>query len=173
MLDPEYKVVHLGLDICGTVVGIGADVSTLAVGNQVLVHGFMKKPYGGFAEYSLQDPTTCVLLPEILPEGVDVSSLAASPCAAWTAYRTLFEKLRIPKIIGIDTLESNRTDASSLTLAIIGASGGVGSYAIQLAKLAGVGNIIAVCSTANVEYCRQLGATNVIDYKTEGIYDGE
>jgi NADPH:quinone reductase-like Zn-dependent oxidoreductase len=170
-LASDIEIVHPGLDVCGTVAAVGSEVTTVAVGALVLVHGAMKRPFGGFAEYTIQDSATIVVLPDTLPDGVTPVTLASTPCAAWTAHRVLFDKLRIPRPASAG--EAPCAANANLSLAIIGASGGVGSFAVQLARWAGVGRIIGICSTANVEYCRSLGVTDVIDYKSEGIYDGK
>jgi NADPH2:quinone reductase len=143
----------LGLDVCGTVDALGEGVSNVAVGDRVLYHGNMHKQHGGFAEYAIHDAETIVVVGS---RDADAIALAASPCAAWTAYRALHDKLGISE---------QRSDANArLKLAIVGASGGVGSFAIQFAKLVGVGTIIAVCSKKNEAFVRDLGATHHVDY---------
>ena len=74
-----------------------------------------------------------------------------------TAYRALFDKLRVQ---------------SDDILLIVGASGGVGSMAIQLAKLLQVKHIIGVCSTKNIPYIKELGAHYAVDYAQESITAG-
>jgi NADPH2:quinone reductase len=168
-LSAGMEYITLGLDVCGTVSAVGPQVTNFVIGEQVLVHGAMQRQHGGFAEYSIQDAATIVRLPKELPNGIDALTLAGTPCAAWTAYRVLFEKLRVAKLDSTGAADVNNR---KLSLAIIGASGGVGSFALQLARLAGIGQIIGVCSTANLAHCMSLGATEVIDYKTESIHDG-
>ncbi|WYZ40874.1 hypothetical protein EsH8_IV_001215 [Colletotrichum jinshuiense] len=87
-----------------------------------------------------------------LPEGIDPDHAAAVGTAATTAYQSLLP----------DTLKAGGR------VLINGGSGGTGTWAIQFAKALGV-EVVATCSTKNVEFCRQLGADEVIDYKKEDI----
>ncbi|MDG3085351.1 zinc-binding dehydrogenase [Vibrio hannami] len=140
-----------GLDVAGEIVELGNKVTGWSVGDKVLYHGNMFRTSGGFAEYAIQDSRTLIHHPKTSSE------LAAStPCAAWTAYRAVVSKLRIG-------------DRKSIFIA--GGSGGVGSFAIQLAKLAGVETIITTCSTKNHEYVKSLGATHVIDYRDTDVLE--
>ena len=155
----------LGLDVCGVVDAVGSEVTNLGVGDLVLYHGKMFDGNGGFAEYSIHDAETAVNLSrEFITNHELVVSFAGSPCAAWTAYKGLVDSLSINL--------SNHTDNSSSTIAIIGASGGVGSFLLQFARMANFKNIIAVCSGKHAEYVTSLGATDVIDYRTESLGNG-
>ncbi|TMX64691.1 zinc-binding dehydrogenase [Vibrio rotiferianus] len=138
-----------GLDVSGEIVAIGDMVSGWQVGDRVLYHGNMRRMSGGFAEYAIQDSRTLVAHPDVAPEVA-----AASPCAGWTAYRALVDKLNI---------------STRKSIFIAGGSGGVGSFAIQLARFFGVETIITTSSAANHEFVRSLGATHVIDYKQEDV----
>ena len=138
-----------GLDVSGEIVAIGDKVSGWQVGDRVLYHGNMRRMSGGFAEYAIQDSRTLVAHPDVAPEVA-----AASPCAGWTAYRALVENLNI---------------STRKSIFIAGGSGGVGSFAIQLARFFGVETIITTSSAANHEFVRSLGATHVIDYKQEDV----
>ena len=138
-----------GLDVSGEIVAIGDKVSGWQVGDRVLYHGNMRRMSGGFAEYAIQDSRTLVAHPDVAPEVA-----AASPCAGWTAYRALVDKLNI---------------STRKSIFIAGGSGGVGSFAIQLARFFGVETIITTSSAANHEFVRSLGATHVIDYKQEDV----
>ncbi|MFN1620445.1 zinc-binding dehydrogenase [Vibrio rotiferianus] len=138
-----------GLDVSGEIVAIGDKVSGWLVGDRVLYHGNMRRMSGGFAEYAIQDSRTLVAHPDVAPEVA-----AASPCAGWTAYRALVDKLNI---------------STRKSIFIAGGSGGVGSFAIQLARFFGVETIITTSSAANHEFVRSLGATHVIDYKQEDV----
>ncbi|WP_282066333.1 zinc-binding dehydrogenase [Vibrio rotiferianus] len=138
-----------GLDVSGEIVAIGDKVSGWQVGDRVLYHGNMRRMSGGFAEYAIQDSRTLVAHPDVAPEVA-----AASPCAGWTAYRALVDKLNI---------------STRKSIFIAGGSGGVGSFAIQLARFFGVEIIITTSSAANHEFVRSLGATHVIDYKQEDV----
>lgn len=138
-----------GLDVSGEIVALGHGVTDWKLGDKVLYHGDMRRAHGGFAEFAIQDSRTLIPHPEI-----DENHAAALPCAAWTAYRALVDKLSV-------------SEHSSLL--ICGGAGGVGSFAIGLAKHFGVKTIIATCSQANQDFVRQLGATHVIDYRNENV----
>jgi NADPH:quinone reductase-like Zn-dependent oxidoreductase len=170
MLPPGTENIVLGLDVCGQVDAVGSDVSHIEVGDYVLYHGRMFKGNGGFAEYAIHDALTAIVLGKELP--ADAILLAATPCAAWTAHRALYDKLHIPRIGATAVTQSADEEEEEKVLCIVGASGGVGCFALQLAKLSGVKRIIAVCSKKNFDQVMKLGATDVIDYREESIYDG-
>jgi NADPH:quinone reductase-like Zn-dependent oxidoreductase len=77
-------------------------------------------------------------------------------------------------LVGLTALQALRpyapssTDSDEKAIMIVGASGGTGHAAIQIAKALGWKEIIAVCSTKNLEFCRQMGATKVVDYTSSG-----
>lgn len=138
-----------GLDVSGTVVEVGKHVTRWKPGDRVLYHGYMLRPHGGFAEYAVQHEE--VILPNhTLPHDI----AAATPCSGWTAYRALIDKLRL-----------NTHD----TLLVLGGAGGVGSFAIQIAKYVGVRKIIVTCTERNFAFVREMGATHIIDYTKEDI----
>jgi NADPH:quinone reductase-like Zn-dependent oxidoreductase len=141
-----------GLDVSGEIVKKGRSVKGWKIGDRILAHGNMFRPCGGFAEYCLQDSRTVIRHPAgVLPE-----LAAATPCAGWTAWRALHDKLRLTK---------------DDTILITGGAGGVGGFAIQLAKLAGLKTIIATSSAKNAGYVRELGATHVIDYGAANVVE--
>ncbi|PWJ41958.1 zinc-binding dehydrogenase [Sediminitomix flava] len=143
----------VGLDVVGTIEEVGSEVSDWKVGDKVQYHGNMSKPHGGLAEYAIHESSSLIKC----PEKFSVEEVAAMPCAGWTAWRALVDKLQV-----------DHTDS----LLVIGGSGGVGSLAVQIAKYAlNCPNIIGVCSTDNVEFVRKMGAHHVIDYKTEDILE--
>ncbi|EGQ8471888.1 TPA: zinc-binding dehydrogenase [Vibrio alginolyticus] len=138
-----------GLDVSGEIVSVGDAVVDWKVGDKVLYHGNMRRHHGGFAEFAIHDSRTLIKHPQ-----VPVEVAASTPCAAWTAYRALVDKLDI----------SNRS-----SIFIAGGAGGVGSFAIQLAKTFGVEQIISTSSEANHAYLSSLGATHTIDYHHEDV----
>lgn len=138
-----------GLDVSGEIVACGSSVTGWQVGARVLYHGDMFRKHGGFAEFALQDARTLVRHPE-----VSAALAAATPCAGWTAWRALTGKLRVR---GADSLF------------IAGGAGGVGSFAIQLARHLGVRRIITTASPENHAYVRALGATDAIDYHSQDV----
>lgn len=141
-----------GLDVCGEILAMGEKVTGWALGDRVVYHGNMKRQHGGFAQMAVHDSRTLIAAPEFLSD----LELAATPCAGWTAYRALVDKLAIH---------------SEDTLFIAGGAGGVGSYAIAIAKALKVRNIITTCSSAKADYVRSLGATHVIDYHTQDVVE--
>lgn len=143
----------LGWDACGTVVSCGNEVSLFGPGQRVFYAGDITRA-GCNSEYHLVDERIVGLAPASLsPE-----EAAALPLTSLTAWEALFERLAIP-------LDAQNANTANKTLLIIGAAGGVGSIAIQLAKeLAGL-NVIATASrTETVSWCQQLGADVVLNH---------
>jgi len=136
-----------GHDVAGIVAAVGSAVATFAVGDQV--YGFGK---GTFAEYSVAREDRLARM----PANVSFEQAAAVPVSAGTALQALSDVGRI--------------EAGQKVL-ITGASGGVGSYAVHLAKAYG-GDVTGVCSTAKLDLVRSLGADHVIDYTREDFAAG-
>jgi NADPH:quinone reductase-like Zn-dependent oxidoreductase len=136
-----------GLDVAGTVVAVGADVTRFEVGDEVF--GIST---GSFAEYAAAREDKLVHKPANLT----------------------FEQAAVVAISGITALQSLR-DAGRLEagqhVLIVGASGGVGTYAVQIAKALGA-EVTGVCSTAKVDLVREIGADHVIDYTKDDFADG-
>jgi NADPH:quinone reductase-like Zn-dependent oxidoreductase len=133
----------LGYDAAGIVVKTGADVKRLKAGDAVYAYLLMG---GGWAEYAITNEREAV--PK--PRSLRFTEAAAVPLAALTAWQAL---------AGVAKLEAGQT------VLIHGGSGGVGSFAVQLAK-ARDARVIATGSTANQEMLKQLGADVAIDYTT-------
>jgi len=153
---PGIKVplpVIMGIDASGEVESCGPGVDGLAPGARVLIDPinrqtgklFGEMMNGGLAELAVVDAH--MLVP--LPDGIDFAQAAALPCAYGTAYRMMVTRGRI--------------EAGEKVL-ILGASGGVGSCCVQLAKLAGAHVIAAASSPEKMERLRALGADEVINY---------
>lgn len=140
------KVQILGADVAGTVDAVGAKVSRFRVGDAVF-GDISECGFGAFAE-SVCVPETAVV---VKPESISYETAAALPAAAMTALQALRDHGKI--------------EAGQQVL-INGASGGVGSYAVQIAKAFGA-EVTGVCSTRNLEMVRSLGADHVIDYTKE------
>jgi NADPH:quinone reductase-like Zn-dependent oxidoreductase len=136
-----------GLDVAGTVVAVGPEVTRFSVGDDVF--GFSQ---GSFAEYA----------------AARESKLAAKPANA------SFEQAAAVPVSGVTALLA-LTDVGQVTVGqkvlITGASGGVGSYAVQLAKALGA-EVTGVCSTSKMDLVRSLGASHVIDYTRDDFADG-
>jgi NADPH:quinone reductase-like Zn-dependent oxidoreductase len=143
---PKKKI--FGADIAGTVESIGKNISQFKPGDAVL--GDMADyGFGGFAEYALAPEKLLVHKPAT----ISFEDAAALPIAAVTALQALRDKGNIQK--GHKVL-------------IIGSGGGVGTFAVQLAKYFGA-IVTAVCSTNKVEQTSSLGADYVIDYTKENF----
>ena len=136
-----------GLDVAGTVVAAGPDVTRFSVGDEVFGFG-----QGTFAEYA----------------AAREDKLARKPPNA------TFEQAAVVPVSGVTALLAltgpGRVQAGQNVL-ITGASGGVGSYAVQLAKAFGA-EVTGVCSTAKTGLVRSLGAAHVIDYTRDDFADG-
>ena len=136
-----------GLDVAGTVVAVGPEVTRFSAGDEVF--GFSQ---GSFAEYAVARE----------------SKLAAKPANA------SFEQAAAAPVSGVTALLA-LTDVGHVTVGqkvlITGASGGVGSYAVQLAKALGA-EVTGVCSTSKMDLVRSLGASHVIDYTRDDFADG-
>ena len=137
----------LGLDVAGTVVAVGADVTRFGIGDEVF--GISR---GSFAEYA----------------AAREDKLAHKPA------NLTFDQAAVVSISGLTALQSlldvGRVEAGQRVL-IVGASGGVGTYAIQIAKAHGA-EVTGVCSTAKVDLVRSLGADHVIDYTRDDFTAG-
>jgi NADPH:quinone reductase-like Zn-dependent oxidoreductase len=137
------KNTRLGADVAGRVEAIGGNVTQFKVGDGVFGEMSLDK-LGGFAEY--------VCVPEELlaskPDRMTFEQAAAVPLAAFTALQGLRDKGRIQP---------------GQKVLINGASGGVGTFAVQIAKSFGT-EVTGVCSTRNLKLVRSIGADQVIDY---------
>jgi NADPH:quinone reductase-like Zn-dependent oxidoreductase len=131
----------LGYDMAGVVVKAGAKVTRLKVGDPVYAYLLWG---GGWAEYCISNEGESAMKPKSL----SFVEASAVPLAALTAWQAL---------VDIGKLEAGQT------VLIHGASGGVGSFAIQIAKARGA-KVIATASTANQDLLKQLGADIAIDY---------
>jgi NADPH:quinone reductase-like Zn-dependent oxidoreductase len=135
-----------GLATAGTVVAIGSAVTRISVGDDV--YGVSR---GAFAEYAAALESKLVYK----PSNMTFEQAAAVPVSATTA---------------MQGLRAGRIQAGQ-TILVIGASGGVGTYAVQIAKALGA-EVTGVCSTAKTDLVRAVGADHVIDYTTEDFTDG-
>ena len=142
LLKPKYT--RLGADIAGRVEAVGRNVKQFQPGNEVfgMVHG-------GFAEYAcaLEDAFA------LKPVNLSFEEAAAVPMAGVTALQGLRDEGQIQP---------------GQKVLIHGASGGVGTFAVQIAKSFGA-EVTAVCSTRNLDQARSIGADHVIDYTKENF----
>ena len=136
-----------GIDVAGTVVAAGPTVTGFAVGDEVF--GFGR---GTFAEYAAVREDRLARK----PANITFEQAAVIPVSASTALQAL-------TVVG-------RAGRGQQVL-VVGASGGVGSYAVQLAKALGA-EVTGVCSAAKVDLVRSLGADHVVDYARDDFSDG-
>jgi NADPH:quinone reductase-like Zn-dependent oxidoreductase len=141
LFTPKHSV--LGCDIAGQVEAVGKDITQFHPGDSVFGATLM----GGFAEYACTTEARLALK----PANISYEQAAAVPVAAITALQGLRDKGQI---------------RPGHKVLIEGASGGVGTFAIQIAIALGA-EVTAVCSTRNMERARSLGADHVIDYTQE------
>ncbi len=144
LLKPKYHI--LGADVSGLVEAVGQNVTQFQPGDAVF-GDLAGAGFGGFAEYVCAPETMVAAKPATL----SFAQAAAVPMAALTALQ------------GLRDIGKIRPGHNVL---IHGASGGVGTFAVQIAKALG-GVVTAVCSTTKVETARSLGAEHVIDYTKE------
>ena len=140
LFKPKYT--RLGADIAGRIEAVGKNVKQFQPGDEV--YGMVR---GGFAEY------TCAVEDRLALKPVNLSfeQAAAVPMAGITALQGLRDEGKIQ---------------AGQKVLINGASGGVGTFAVQIAKYYGA-EVTAVCSTRNVDQARSIGADHVIDYTKE------
>jgi len=139
----------LGADVAGVVDAVGPSVTEFAVGDEV--YGSIGA--GAVADFAIAATVRLALKPRSLT----FEEAAAVPMAALTAYQGLRDA---PVKEGASVL-------------VIGASGGVGHFAVQFARALGAGRVVAVCSGRNSAWVAQLGADRVIDYKRESVLDAD
>src|SRR5437764_11648914 len=145
LLKPKNKI--LGAAIAGRIEAIGGNVKQFQLGDDVFGDLSESGKRGGFAEYVCASADALVLKPSRL----SFEEAAAVPVAAVTALQGLRDMGHIQ---------------AGQKVLINGASGGVGTFAVQIAKSFGA-EVTAVCSTANVDLMRSIGADHVIDYTQE------
>ena len=137
----------LGLDVAGRVAAVGAGVERFAVGDEVF--GFAD---GSFAEYALADESSLALK----PVSMTYEQVAAAPVSGVTALQALTDVGRLQP---------------GQSVLVIGASGGVGSYTVQLAVALGA-RVTGVAGGSKTDLVRSLGASKVVDYKATDYLDG-
>lgn len=148
----DFPVV-IGLDLAGEIAELGEGVAGWAPGDRVLIHpthperGLMGETLdGGLAQYALVSAEQLIAL----PDAVSFTDAAALPVAYGTAHRMIVEK---------------QTVRAGDTVLVLGASGGVGTAAVILAKQLGAEVVAAVGGPEKAERMRALGADHVIDYR--------
>lgn len=147
---PTWRMPHvLGLDVAGEVKRVGDLVTRFKPGDRVAYHGDLSKQ-GGLAEFALCKEQAAFIVPS------SVSSLVAAslPCPALSAYHALVRRMNIKE---------------GGTILVQAAAGGVGGFAVQIAKANGL-TVYATCSKGNFDYVRSLGADHVVDYTSGDVH---
>lgn len=138
-----------GLDFCGKIVELPGSAAPVDLKIDQLVWGRLGlySKYGPLAEYALVSIDGLVPV----PVGVKVEEAAGIGTAAVTAYQAIVPHVK-----------------EGSTVFLNGGSGGTGVFAIQIAKLLGC-HVVTACSGANAEFCKNLGADEIIDYRTSDL----
>ena len=145
LFKPKDKI--LGADFAGVVEEVGNEVPHFNVGDRVF--GETLKG-GAFAEYTCVPANVCALMPEI----IDFPEMASVPMAGVTALQALVTHGQLKE---------------GESVLINGSSGGVGHFAVQIAKAYGA-RVTAVCSSKNIDFVKTLGADQVLAYDKENIH---
>jgi NADPH:quinone reductase-like Zn-dependent oxidoreductase len=148
-LRPNHQI--LGVDVAGQLAAVGRGVTRFQPGQEVYAN-LLDHGYGGFAEYA----AVPVEAMAVKPPRLSLEEAAAVPMAATTA---------------LQGLGHHGPLQPTHTVLINGAAGGVGSFAVQLAKASGA-EVTAVTSSGNLELVRSLGADHVIDYTSTDLLGG-
>ncbi len=141
LMRPKFRI--LGSDVAGVIESVGADVSSLKPGDEVF-GDLSNASRGSFAEFVCAPENALALK----PANADFVQAAALPEASLVALQALRDHGKI---------------RAGMEVLIYGASGGIGSYAVQLARYFGA-HVTAVCGPSNLEVVKSLGADQVIDY---------
>lgn len=146
---PDWKFPKaIGLDAAGVVVAIGEGVTGFAPGDRVYYHG----SFAGLGAYAERVVTRSHVVAK-LPDSVAFEAAAAIPTAGFTAFQVIEDRFRL---------------AAMDVVLIHAGAGGVGGFAVQLAKRRGA-TVIATCSEPNFDHVRRLGADHCIDYANDDV----
>ncbi|WP_336882076.1 zinc-binding dehydrogenase [Priestia koreensis] len=149
--NPDWNYPHIvGVDGAGLIEEVGEGVTEWKKGDRVVYHASLAN-HGNFAEYAV---TTAHTISRI-PDGISFEDAVALPCAGYTAYQALFRKMHIQE---------------GKTILVHAGAGGVGGFAIQLAKQAGL-TVFTTASEENHAYVKDLGADYAIDYRKENFVE--
>ena len=140
----------LGTELAGTIVERGEHATAFAIGDAVIVQ--CGASMGAYAEYRIVTDSDCIIRK---PDGLSFEEAAVLSFGASTAWAYLMEKAMIK---------------SGQSILIYGASGSVGSAAVQIAKAVGA-TVTAICSSANQDLMTEIGADHVIDYQSENFLE--
>ncbi len=146
LFKPKYTI--LGTDVAGTIEAVGENVTQFKVGDEVF-GDLSLNGYGGYAEFVCTRESSIALK----PRNCSFEEAASIPTAAVTALQGLRDHGKI---------------AAGQKVLINGASGGIGTFAVQIAKAFDT-EVTAVCSSRNLEMVRSIGADHVVDYTKENF----
>jgi len=141
------KIGKFGLDMAGVVEAVGAKASEFKVGDEVFGESM-----GALSDFAVFSQSSIA----IKPASLNFEQAAAVPMAGFTAIQALRDKAKVK---------------AGQRVLIVGASGGVGTFAVQIAKAMGA-KVTGVCSTGNVDMVKTIGADRVIDYTKEDFFTG-
>jgi NADPH:quinone reductase-like Zn-dependent oxidoreductase len=139
------KTAIRGWDVSGHVEAVGAGVTRFKAGDAV----FGSSPSGSFADYTCAQEDQLA----VAPANLDLAHAAALPVSGQTALQVLRDAAGVQ---------------AGQRVLVLGAGGGVGSFAVQVAKVDGA-EVTGVCSTSKVDFVRSLGADDVVDYTQEDV----
>jgi NADPH:quinone reductase-like Zn-dependent oxidoreductase len=146
---PSFQIP--GSDVAGRVVAVGASVTTVQPGDEVMASSFLAG-FGAFAErVAIAEARVAAK-----PSNLSMTEAAGVPLAGCTALQAVRDHAEV---------------GPGDRVLVIGASGGVGTFALQLARTAGA-EVTGVCSTRNLDLVASLGAARVIDYTSEEVTAG-
>lgn len=145
----------LGWDVAGVVEQTGPECTLFKPGDEVYYAGSITRP-GGNSEFHLVDER----IAGKKPASLDFAQAAALPLTSITAWEALFDRMGISQ---------QREDNEGKSILIIGAAGGVGSIAVQLAKYAGLTVIGTASRPESAEWARSLGADHIIDHHDDFV----
>jgi len=137
-----------GSDIAGIVTDVGADVTNFNVGDRVFAMSSMQRG-GAYAEYAVVKADYVARI----PDNLSYCEAGAVPLAGLTAWQGLIQQAQLK---------------AGQSILINGASGGVGTFATQIARAVGA-HVTTVCSTKNMDLVKSLGVENVIDYSRQSL----
>ncbi len=151
-LVPHKFPITPGWDLSGTVIAVGSEVHDFRVGDEVYSYVRLAEIHDGCYAEKISVPAA-MLAPK--PKNLNLAEAASVPLVALTAYQALMEVCHL---------------SSKDRVFINGGAGGVGAYAVQLARIVKA-KCTATTSTSNLSYVQELGALNIIDYTKEDVVE--